>query len=120
MNATVSYGPKWENKNIKATNNLIQTLFNNKSPLLLKIIENNKEKNLLMSPAISSNILSFGGIYENTDNLSVFLAFKGGELYRFYNVKTTDYFSMLNSESIGSTFNKLIKTQYKYKKIIFE
>ena len=68
-----------------------------------------------MIKVVSSNIESIGYL-ESTKTLMV--EFKGGSLYEYNDVEEEIFNQIINADSVGSTFNKLIKNGgYTYSKL---
>ena len=56
----------------------------------------------------------------NSDTSEMFIKFHTGAVYKYLNVPTDIYTQIRNAESVGSTFNKLVKchpTVYPYSKV---
>lgn len=69
---------------------------------------------LEMIKVISSNIEAIGYL-ENEEKMIV--EFKGGSLYEYYNVNLDEFNEVLSANSVGSTFNNVIKKHKLYNKI---
>lgn len=67
-----------------------------------------------LKPVKSSNIEAVG-YDEETQELQV--QFKGGSIYAYDSVPSTEHDELINAKSIGGHFHKAIKDQYKTKKI---
>ena len=65
-------------------------------------------------PAKSSNIVSIG--YDDDFN-TMYVTFKNGYRYAFFNVPEDRHDEMLNSASVGSYFNKNIRNRYTQEKL---
>jgi hypothetical protein len=70
--------------------------------------------NIDMIPVESSNISKLG--YDNVNKI-MHVEFKSGTRYRYFDVTYQIYTRVLNADSVGSTFNLLVKKGgFKYEK----
>ncbi|MFW5895214.1 MAG: KTSC domain-containing protein [archaeon] len=63
----------------------------------------------------SSNIESIG--YEEKDMI-LEIEFKSGGVYRYFNVSSGVYDTLMNADSHGRAFHKTIKGYYAYEKVV--
>jgi hypothetical protein len=61
-----------------------------------------------MTPVQSSNIAAIG---HDPINLTLTVAFKSGARYMYQHVPTNLFDQLIKSDSVGSAFHKLIKSQ---------
>lgn len=70
-----------------------------------------------LNPVESSNIAAIG---YNAATMELQVKFKTGAIYSYANVEQSIYDQIMNAESVGSTFNKLVKSnpgKYPYAKV---
>lgn len=67
-----------------------------------------------MFAVISSNIEEVG--YEK-DTQELFVRFKNGSLYKYYNVPELEFVAFYSAESVGRYFNVNISRRYQYERI---
>ena len=56
----------------------------------------------------------------DTNTLELIVTFHGGNSYTYNGVSESDYNSLVNAESVGKSFNELIRAKYAGQKLLTE